>query len=198
MRGALVVLDDGTRGTVVGDADPGQVVVEFTNGSRLVVPPQALIARHDGTYRLALKPQASDATTTADVVIPVVAEELTVEKQEVARARVRVHKRVETREEVVNVPVVREDVVVEYVPVNKLVDDVVPDVRHEGDVLVVPIIEEVLVVEKRLLVREEARVSKRRTTTSTPQTVVLRREVVDVEREELGDKEASDKHRKDG
>jgi stress response protein YsnF len=52
-------------------------------------------------------------------------------------------------------------------------------------VLVIPLVEELLVVEKRLFVREEIRVSKRRTTTSTPQTIDLRREVVDIEHEEF-------------
>ncbi len=187
MQGVVVFLDDGTRGTVVGAEEPGQVVVEFTNGSRLVVPPQALVAQHDGTYRLSLGPgdRPGSATPSEEVVIPVVAEELVVETRRVAREKVRVHKRVETREEVVDAPVVREEVVVERVAVNRLVDDVVPQVRDEDGVLIIPLTEEVLVVEKRLLVREEVRVSKRRTTTSSPQTVVLRREVVEVEREAL-------------
>ena len=51
--------------------------------------------------------------------------------------------------------------------------------------LIIPMIEEVLVVEKRILLREEIRISKRRTTTSTPQKIELRREVVNIEREEL-------------
>jgi stress response protein YsnF len=49
-------------------------------------------------------------------------------------------------------------------------------------VLIIPVVEEILVVEKRLLLREEVRLSKRLTTTSVPQKVTLRREVVDIER----------------
>jgi uncharacterized protein (TIGR02271 family) len=102
----------------------------------------------------------------------------------VARGKVRVHKRVETREETVDAGVIREEVVVEHVPVNTFVD-VAPEVREQDGVLIIPLTEEVLVVEKRLRLREEVRVSRRRTTTSTPQTVALRREVVEIEREKL-------------
>ncbi len=183
-KGSTVLRDDGTRGTVGDSAEAGQLAVEFADGSRMVVSPQALIPQQDDSYRLA--PDASDAAgarASREVVIPVIAEELTVETHQVERGRVRVRKRVETREEAVDAPTVREEVVVERIPVNRFVDDEAPGVRDEDGVLVVPVIEEVLVVEKRLMVREEVRVSKRRTTTSTPQTVVLRREVVDIERE---------------
>ena len=122
---------------------------------------------------------------TEEVVIPVIAEEITVQTHQVARAKVHVHKRVETREEVVDAPIVHEEVVTDRIPINRLLEDEVPETRHEGDVLVIPVIEEVLVTEKRLLLREEVRVSKRRTTESAAQTVTLRREVVNNERIEL-------------
>jgi uncharacterized protein (TIGR02271 family) len=118
------------------------------------------------------------------MVIPVVEEELSIETQRVERGRIRVHTRVESREEVVDAAVTREEVVVEHVPVDKIVEGKVPVTRHENGVLIIPLLEEVLVVEKRLILREEVHVFTRSTTTSNPQTVVLRREFVDVEREE--------------
>jgi len=193
MQGASVVRDDGARGQVVAEERPGQFLVEFTDGSRFVVSAQAMVRQSDGSYRVGPGSHLQDPES-AEVTIPVVAEELTVEKYKVARARVRVQKRVETREQVVETPVVVEEVVVEHVPINRIVDDVdhVPTVREEADVLVIPVVEEILVVQKQLLVREEVRVFKRRTTRTVPQTVVLRREVVDIQREDLpGDQEAS-------
>jgi stress response protein YsnF len=44
------------------------------------------------------------------------------------------------------------------------------------------VLEEVLVVEKRLLLKEEVRITKRRIETHMPQRVILRREEVAVER----------------
>ncbi len=185
MQDVSVVRDDGTRGTIIADTKQGQLVVEFNDGSRLVVSPKALVAQRDGTYRL-----SPGAAEQGEVVIPVIAEELTVETQRVARGKVRVNKRVVSREEVVDAPVVREEVVVERIPVNKYIDDMEPELTDEDGVLVIPVIEEVLVVEKRLFMREKVRVFKRRSTTSTPQTVVLRSEVVDIEREELDSTES--------
>jgi uncharacterized protein (TIGR02271 family) len=185
MRGAAIVRQDGVRGTVIAHvADktgPDKLEVAFDDGTRLVVSYEALIAQPDGTYRLGLA--ATDIVGMGDeMVIPVVAEELVVEKMRVERGRVRAHKRVETFEEVVDTPLIHEEVVVERVPVNQLVEGEVPQVREEDDLIVIPLVEEILVVETRLMVREEVRIHKRRTTTSTPQTVTLRREVVDIER----------------
>lgn len=185
MQGASVFRDDGTRGTVVSGQAPGRLVVEFGDGSSAVVSPEDLVPRGDGSYRISVREKEEELT------IPVVAEELTVETARVARGRVRVHKRVETREESVDTPVIREEVVYERIPVNKFVDEEPPGVREEEGVLIIPVIEEVLVVEKRLLVREEVRVSKRRTKTSTPQTFTLRREVVDIEREKFSEDDAA-------
>jgi uncharacterized protein (TIGR02271 family) len=181
MRGVAVVREDGMRGTVVTDEDRGRLVVEFVDGSRLMVSSEALIPQADGSYKVSVE----DTSNTDQIVIPVVAEELTVETHRVARGKVRIHKRVETREEVVDTPVVSEQVVVERIPVNKVIHDIPPEPREEGGVLIIPLIEEVLVVEKQLVVREEVRVSRKRITTSTPQKVVLRREVVEIDREEL-------------
>jgi len=52
--------------------------------------------------------------------------------------------------------------------------------------MIVPLLEEVLVVEKRLMLREEVRVTKRRNETHRPQTVTLRKEDVKVEKLEPG------------
>lgn len=132
---------------------------------------------HDAT-------RSSGPTRTEEQVIPVVAEELDVETIRVRRGTVRVHTRIETHDEVVDYPVVSEEVVIEHVAVNAVVEGERPEPHHEGDVLVIPILEEVVVVEKRLMLRELVRVTKRRTTSSAQETVTLRREVVDVERVE--------------
>jgi len=197
MKGISIIRDDGARGTVVGEETAGGLVIEFNDGSRMVVSRSVLVPQQDGTYRLWLGTGSSANISTGvtvptgvsaeseEMVIPVIAEEATVEKHLVERAKVLVHKRIETREEVFNTPVFHEEVVVERIPVNRLVEESVAEVREEDGVLIIPLIEEVIVVEKRLLVREEIHVSRRRTTETDSQTVTLRREVVEVERIEL-------------
>jgi uncharacterized protein (TIGR02271 family) len=192
METIQVIRDDGQCGTVVqrlptAEAAP-QLVIAFADGSRLVVPEDVLMVQPDGTYHLRLNetvlenPDAMESAADAPLVVPVVAEELTVEKRRVTRGTVRVHTRVETREEVVDEPLLCEEVIVEHVPVNALVEGEAPTPHDEDGVLVIPILVEVLVVQKRLFLKEEVRITRRRTTIRQSQQVTLRREVVEVER----------------
>lgn len=132
---------------------------------------------------------ASVGTTTSTGVseagqtIPIVEEHLRVGKREVEAGVVRARKVVRERQEAVDVPLARERVDVERVPVNRVVDKA-PEVRVEGDVTIIPVLEEVLVVEKRLMLREEVRLTKRREESHERQTVTLRREEVEVTRDE--------------
>ena len=114
-------------------------------------------------------------------VIPVIEETLDVQKRQVETGGVRITKVVHEREEVVNVPRVREEVTVERVTLNRMVDTPV-SMRQEGDTLIIPLLEEVVVMEKRLMVKEELRITKRRIEEQASQQVTLRREEVVVER----------------
>jgi uncharacterized protein (TIGR02271 family) len=115
-----------------------------------------------------------------NVTIPVVREEVVVGTREVERGGVRVHKRVEEREETAAQPTQREDVEVERVPIGRAIE-AAPEVRQEGDTLIIPVIEEMLVVQKQLVLKEEIRITKRRYTETEEVRVVLREEQVDIE-----------------
>lgn len=108
-------------------------------------------------------------------VIPIVEELLTVGKRAVITGGIHLAKRVTEREEVVDEALLREDVTVERVPINKIVAEAPPS-RQEGDTLIVPVLEEVLVMEKRLMLKEEIRITRTQTTVHEPQTVTLRSE----------------------
>jgi uncharacterized protein (TIGR02271 family) len=113
--------------------------------------------------------------------IPVVREEAVIRTQEVERGGVRINKTVNEREEVIEHPTMREDVDVERVSIGRVVD-AMPQVREEGDTLIIPVLEEMLVVEKRLVLKEEIRVTRRRTTEVEQARVVLSEEQVTIER----------------
>ena len=125
-------------------------------------------------------------------VVPVIEEELRVGKRVVETGRVRVTKTVSEHEEVLDEPLMREEYDVERVPVDEFVDAPVGP-RQEGETLIVPVLEEVLVVEKRLLVREELRITRRRTEGHEPQRVTLRSEEVSVERAGAGGADENEK-----
>jgi uncharacterized protein (TIGR02271 family) len=116
-----------------------------------------------------------------EVVIPRYEEVLHVDKRAVETGRVRIIKSVRTEECHVDRPLTTEQVDVQRVAVNQFVHDV-PQVRQDGDVLIVPVIEEVLVIEKRLMLKEELRITRRRTVEPHTEVVPVRIEEARVER----------------
>jgi len=202
----------GSRGVVVGgdwhgllfpapDAESDGLIVPRVlirpddGGPALIVPSAMLEERGDGTFYLPLDRAATSSYAAAQdevdeakvlsgerIVVPVLAETVTIGRRWVETGGgVRVTKRVRERTEVLNEALARDEVTVERVSVNRIVD-APPPTRQEGDTMIIPLLEEVLVVEKRLLLREEVRIARRRHTVREPQTVVLREEEAQVER----------------
>jgi len=77
-------------------------------------------------------------------------------------------------EEVVSVgdPLFTEDVQVERVTINRMLDAPV-EMRQDGDTTIIPVVEEVITVQKRLLLREEVRITRRRVEVREPRKLTL-------------------------
>jgi uncharacterized protein (TIGR02271 family) len=105
--------------------------------------------------------------------LQLLAEELSVSKQTVETGRVRVATRTREREALIDEDLARERVEIETVPIGLRID-AVPEARQEGDTTIIPIVEEVLVVERRLVLKEEVRITRVRTTEHHKETVMLR------------------------
>jgi uncharacterized protein (TIGR02271 family) len=125
------------------------------------------------------RPPAPDADRS--VTLPVVAEELVVGKRRVRRGAFRVRKAVRAREVVVDEPGVRDEVEIRRVAIGRPVTKS-PGIRQDGDTLIIPILEEVVVVERRLVLKEELRITRRRVETRDPRRVTVRTEEPVVER----------------
>jgi uncharacterized protein (TIGR02271 family) len=182
----------GLRGTIDTAAWPldssrAEVLVQFEGAASMLVPREALARQDDGSYRLTLdsamfeRRGAGGRVSDAPIVLPVTQEALEVHTTPVETGHIRIRKVVHEREETVDPPLLQDEVVIERIPVNRVIEGPIP-VRYEEDTLVIPLLEEVLVVEKRLLLKEEVRITTRRVETHTPQRVTLRREEAVVER----------------
>jgi len=187
------------------------MLIQFDNG-QLVLAPSSLLNAHDkGGYYLAASaeellatkrnisgyqdlkdaasvdanrnvlPGAIDESANLPAAIPIVEETLKVERRNVESATVRIQKRVEEHTEVVDLPLQSQEVEIDRVAVNQIVAEAIP-VRVEGDTTIISLLEEVLVVEKRLLLREEVHIRKVHKEVHAPQEVLLRKEIVDIER----------------
>lgn len=191
--------EKGVRGTLDLTVVPPQgsesklVLVRFDDGSQVFADAATFVERGDGEYAFPgsfadlieqhkeTKYGAAAFGDTTQIVIPLLAEELKIARQKVLTGGVRVHKTVVERTQTVDEPTLREDVEVERVAVNKFVD-APPAVRYEGDTMILPLLEEVLVIEKKLVLREEIRVTTRRDTVRQPQQFVLRTEAATLEK----------------
>lgn len=117
----------------------------------------------------------------AEQRIPVVEEQLVVEKRRRETGVVRVKLATHEEDVPVEADVESEEVIVRRVPVDRFVTGPVPD-RQDGDTLVVSVLEEVLVVEKRLKVVEEIHISRLRRTRHLRRMASRRRQEASVER----------------
>lgn len=115
------------------------------------------------------------------VAIPVIEEELTLQRREVETGRVRVRTVTEERVESASDRLLHSDVEVERVSIGREVDQL-PTIREEGELLIVPVVEERLV--KRLFLVEEVHVRRRVTAEEFEHPVKLRSQRVVVERQE--------------
>src|SRR5688500_13763593 len=131
------------------DASPGH-----TPGQREAVP-SARTAPARRRDRSVASKNDSVSTHTVEtgqrVDVPVVEEQLSVEKRTIETGKVVVHVEPVVERQELEVPLLEESVEVERVPVNRFVSAGEP-VRQEGDVTVVPVYEEGLVGAKRLMV----------------------------------------------
>jgi uncharacterized protein (TIGR02271 family) len=113
--------------------------------------------------------------------VPLLEEEMRVDKRSVATGKVRVRSVVDTIEEVARAALAEDRVEVTRVPLNREVS-AAPPVRTEGEVTIVPVMEEVLVVEKRLVLKEELHIRRRVTHENVEVPVTLRKQRAVIER----------------
>lgn len=183
-----LVSKDGRSGVVdLQENETGMLRLIMDSGIQ-VWAPAGLLEHRDDHYFL---PVALEQVTTTSapisdekqtvLVVPLAQEELIVDRRKTETGRVRIKKEVFSHEETVDEPTFIEEVNVVRVPVNKMIDSPVAP-RHEDGYLIIPLMEEVLVVEKRLMLKEELRISKRRREVRNPVQVTLRNEEASVER----------------
>jgi uncharacterized protein (TIGR02271 family) len=184
---------DGVWGTVVLESphlpsNAAQVAVQTESGQQVLVPTDILIQQPDGSYYLPLRLAELEHAGSEHgghqdepIVVPVLVEELDVQKRLVETGKVRITKVVRERETLVDEPLFHDKVAITRVPIQRAVDGPVP-VREDNGTTIISIVEEVLVVEKRWMLREEIHIHKQRIETHQPQRITLRSEEVQVER----------------
>jgi uncharacterized protein (TIGR02271 family) len=184
---------DGVWGTVLPGAPhvpshAAQVVVQTEDDRQFLVPTDLLVQQSDGSYALPCRlaelepyPSAPRGHQDEPLVIPVLVEELEVQKRVVETGKVRLTKVVHERETLVDEPLWRDHVTITRVPIERVVEGPVP-MREEEGTTILSIVEEVLVVAKRWMLREEIHIRTERLETHQTQRMTLRSEEVQIAR----------------
>jgi uncharacterized protein (TIGR02271 family) len=107
--------------------------------------------------------------------IPVAQERLAVETRPVRTGQVRVETRTETVEEIADVELETTEVEVIRCPVDREVD-AAPEIRTDGETTIIPVVEEQIVVTRRLILKEEVHIKRRRSVETVQIPVSLRRQ----------------------
>ena len=169
-----------------GSQTEGEVLIQLVDGRQLYVPVTALSRHENGAIIVDANRNNPQQGTSCihereSVVTPVIIEELDVRKHTVETGRIRITKVVHEHEQLVDEPLLREEVILERVPVNRYIEAPIP-VRYEGDTMIISLLKEVPVIEKRLMLTEELRITRRSAEHHEPLPVTLRSEEVTVER----------------
>lgn len=123
---------------------------------------------------------AEPSSFIEEQVLPLYSEELSVSRRQVERG-VRVHVRAVSHDHLIDEPLAHETVEIERVAIGRPID-AAPPTREEGDTTVISVVEEILVVERRLILKEEIRLRRSRTTEQHREMVTLREQQAVIER----------------
>lgn len=123
-----------------------------------------------------------DGSNQSSKTIPVIEEQLRVEKKVVETGKVHVSKKVIEHETSVTVPLNEETYDVQRVPINQVMETPPQPVRYEGDTMIIPVVREILVVQKHYEVVEEIRLTRQTQQRQQTEQVTLLKEQVTVDR----------------
>ena len=134
-----------------------------------------MIQANDGerTILFAADSEQSPKGSIDDPKLTLLAEELSVAKETVETGRLRVSKQTRTREAFIDENLRSEHAEIETIPIGRQIFEM-PSVRHEGDTIIIPIVEEVLHTERRLILKEEIKITRRQKTEQFHDRVTLR------------------------
>ena len=139
------------------------------------------------------KQQSGNTASDKDhIIIPVIQEQIVIDKEVVETGKVRVRKTVSEETASLNIPLIQESYDVQRVPLQQVLDTP-PAVRYEGETIVVPVMREIVIVEKKYELIEEVRLTKRTTSIPHIQEITLLKEHVQVERTRVDGQGRSDR-----
>jgi uncharacterized protein (TIGR02271 family) len=185
-EGATVFDGENAIGTVSGfisrggDARTDLLVAVRDSRQEVVIPPARLDHTRSTPEHLQLLRRERPGPDPATETISLTEEQLAIDVHERDRGVVRIRKEVEVTPVHETVDLRRDDIRIERRQVDQPVD-AMREPWHDGETLVVPVYEEVVVADKRLMLREEIRITRKSVTEPLTVDDTVRRHRVDIE-----------------
>jgi len=133
----------------------------------------AVAAKNKNQFQTEGETKSAVETPCDAATLRLVAEELSVAKETRETGRVRITTHTKEREAIIDEDLARERVEIETIPIGRRID-AVPQVRQEGDTTIIPVVEEHLILERQVVLKEEIRVRRVRTTERHQEKIPLR------------------------
>lgn len=121
------------------------------------------------------------APCDSEVILPLLREEVAVQKEVVETGRVAVARVTREHSELIAEPLTTETLEISRVPIGRPIETM-PAVRDDGDTVVIPVVEERLLIERQLFLKEEVRIRRVRTSGTHQESVTLRHHEVAINR----------------
>ncbi len=116
-----------------------------------------------------------------ELVIPLVEEEININKQQVLTGKLFVDRKTEVKSIPINEKLISRKANVEHVAINKYVD-VIPQSRDEAGVTVIPVYEEHIEIIKKIYLKEEIRISSQEEIVNYESEESLRYQTISINR----------------
>jgi uncharacterized protein (TIGR02271 family) len=116
-----------------------------------------------------------------DIVIPVLREEVEVDKRIVERGGVIIEKKTETEEISIDMPLLSDEINIEKISINQYIDSY-PETKQDDQEIIIPVVKEVII--KKLLLVEEIHITKNKTTVTKNQKIKIKKDRVEITRKE--------------
>ncbi|WP_414163572.1 YsnF/AvaK domain-containing protein [Superficieibacter sp. BNK-5] len=131
------------------------------------------------------KDAINNTTSTPDKTMPLAEEKITVSKEKIVDRRIQISRKTVSDEQIIEADLTREEAIIHRVTKNEVIQpDNVPTARQEGDIYIIPVIREEVEIIRRQVLVEEIHVKKILTSEHFQESVVLRRQELDISTDE--------------
>jgi len=111
-------------------------------------------------------------------VIPIIEEQLRIDKKIIEKARYTFDKEVAEEQVELNIPLNQEHITIEKKEINQYVETAPPAVRYEGDTMIISVLREEAVIVKKIMLVEELHVTRHSSEEMHSSTHTVRKEKI--------------------